>query len=141
MSSDLKVGDLMRKEIITVNKDATIRKVARLMKKYNVGSIIVVDKKNVIGIVTEGDIIHKALAGRKKDILDIKIKDIMTKNIKAVTPEVSIKRAAKEMKKLGVKRFPVINRKKELIGIISEWDITKVLPSIIDLIEEERYII
>lgn len=135
MGSEIKVGDIMSKNVISVTKDASIMEVAKLMEKYNVGSIVVADKRKAEGIITERDIVRK-LIGRGKDTARAKASDAMSSPLKVITAEASIETAAKAMREYKIKRLPVINNKNELVGLISEGDIMRVFPSIVDLLEE-----
>ncbi|MFH2106448.1 MAG: CBS domain-containing protein [Candidatus Micrarchaeota archaeon] len=139
MGSDLKVGDVMTKVVVTLSTEDGIESVAKLMKKHNVGSIIVVEgnpNKTAKGIITERDIIYKVIAN-KKEVYSLKAKDIMSKPLRVVKPNTTLEEAATAMKENRVKRLPVVNEKNELIGILSEGDIMRIFPSVIDLIEEK----
>ncbi|MEW6528446.1 MAG: CBS domain-containing protein [Candidatus Micrarchaeota archaeon] len=135
MSSELKVGDVMTKTVIMLDKGSPLPKAAKLMKEYDVGSILIVDEKNAIGIITERDIIHKAIA-LDKDILKLKVDNVMSKPLRVIKPDITLEDAAKVMKDNKIKRLPVVNNHNELIGILSEGDLARLLPSVIDLIEE-----
>lgn len=139
MGSELKVGDVMTKNVIVIDKGSPLIAVAKLMKKRRIGSIVVVEGKNAIGIITERDIVHKVLAA-EKDVTKVKVDNVMSRPLRVVKPNASLEEAARAMKNNKIKRLPVINDKKELIGIISEGDIARLLPSIIDLIEEKALI-
>lgn len=139
MGSELRVGDIMTKKVITVPFGTTIGEVAKLMKKNNIGSVIIVDdeqEKHAKGIITERDIIHKILAS-EKDPYDTPADKIMSKPLRVVEPETTIEEAAKAMEKNHIKRLPVVNQKNELIGILSEGDIMRIFPAVVDLIEEK----
>ncbi len=139
MGSELRVGDIMTKEVTTVPVGETLSDVAKLMKKHEIGSVIVVDAKSgkhAKGIITERDIIHKILA-RKKDPYGIKVEKIMTSPLRVVRPETTIEDAAKAMRENGIKRLPVVNDENELVGILSEGDIMRIFPVVVDLIEEK----
>ncbi len=135
MGSELKVGDVMTKNVIVISKGSPMADVAKMMRKHDVGAIVVVDGKSAVGIITERDIVHKIIAAGK-DVTKQKVDDIMSKPLRVVKPTASIEEAAKAMKGNKIKRLPVINENKELIGILSEGDIARLLPSIVDLIEE-----
>lgn len=135
MGSEIKVGDVMSKNVISVARDASIMEVAKLMEKYNVGSIVVADKKKAEGIITERDIVRK-LVGKGKDTAKAKASDAMSSPLKVITAEASLETAAKAMREYRIKRLPVINEKNELIGLISEGDIMRIFPSVVDLLEE-----
>jgi CBS domain-containing protein len=142
MGSDLKVGDIMTKKVIVVPFGKTILDVAKLMKKCNVGSVIVVEDdagKHAKGIITERDIVYKILA-KGSDPYTSKVEDIMSRPLRVVKPETTIEDAAKAMRENKIKRLPVVNNDNELIGILSEGDIMKIFPVVVDLIEERAAI-
>lgn len=135
MGSELRVGDVMTKNVIVIGRGTPLVAAAKIMKKHNIGSIVVVEGKSAIGIITERDIVHKALA-TGKDPAKTKVDDVMSRPLRVVKPTASLEEAARAMRGNRIKRLPVINAKKELIGILSEGDIARLLPSVIDLIEE-----
>lgn len=138
MGSDLRVGDIMTPKVIVISFGKTTLDVAKLMKKNSVGSVIVVEDtagKHAKGIITERDIVYKVLA---KDLnpKDSKVEQIMSKPLRVVKPDTTIEEAAKAMKENRIKRLPVVSENNELIGIVSEGDILKIFPLVVDLIEE-----
>jgi CBS domain-containing protein len=138
MGSDLRVGDVMTPKVIVISFGKTTLDVAKLMKKHSVGSVIVVEDKegkHAKGIITERDIVFKVLA---KDLLskDTTVEQIMSKPLRVVKPDTTIEDAAKAMKENKIKRLPVVSENNELIGIVSEGDIMKIFPLVVDLIEE-----
>ncbi|MBU0586080.1 CBS domain-containing protein [Candidatus Micrarchaeota archaeon] len=136
MGSELKVGDIMTKKVIVIDRERAMVDAAKMMKRCNLGSIVVVNGGAAVGIITERDIVHKVVAmGKKPDAL--KVTDVMSKPLRVIKPTATLEEAAKAMKKNKIKRLPVINDKNELIGILSEGDLSRLLPSIIDLIEEK----
>ncbi len=136
MGSDLKVGDIMKRNVITVNEKENVITVAKLMKEHDIGSIVVTKDKKAEGIITERDIIRKVVI-RNKEPANISAGEVMTSPIMVIKPNVSIEDAAKVLKSHKIKRLPVINDKKEVIGIITEGDIMSIFPAVIDLIEEK----
>lgn len=142
MGSDLKVGDIMTKKVIVVPFGRTILEVAKHMKKNNVGSVIVVEDgegKHAKGIITERDIVYKLLA-RGIDPYKSNVEEIMSRPLRVVKPDTTIEDAAKAMRENKIKRLPVVNDDNELIGILSEGDIMKIFPVVVDLIEERAAI-
>ncbi|MEM3422463.1 MAG: CBS domain-containing protein [Candidatus Bilamarchaeaceae archaeon] len=139
MGSDLKVGDIMTKKVVIVPYGKDITEAAKLMKKYNIGSVIVVDdikNKKAKGIITERDIVHKLIA-KEKDAKKTKVEEIMSKPLRVIKADTPLEEAAKAMRDNKIKRLPVLNEYNELVGIISEGDIMKIFPLVIDLIEEK----
>jgi len=138
----LKVGDIMTKKVVVVPYGASVSEVARLMKRHGIGSVIVVEDKSgkhAKGIITERDIVHKILA-TKRDPYKIPVEEIMSKPLRVVRPDTTIEDAAKAMRENKVKRLPVVNENNELIGVLSEGDIMKIFPVVVDLIEERAAI-
>ncbi|MEM3715519.1 MAG: CBS domain-containing protein, partial [Nitrososphaeria archaeon] len=101
--------------------------------------VIVVDdikNKKAKGIITERDIVHKLIA-KEKDAKKTKVEEIMSKPLRVIKADTPLEEAAKAMRDNKIKRLPVLNEYNELVGIISEGDIMKIFPLVIDLIEEK----
>jgi len=138
MGSELKVGDIMTKNVVVVPLGDDLFEAAKLMKKHEIGSVVVVDsleKKRAKGIITERDIVYKIIV-KRIDPYKTKVDDVMSKPLRVVKPETTLEDAAMAMKENRIKRLPVVNDNNELIGVISEGDIMKIFPVVIDLIEE-----
>ncbi|MEM4295486.1 MAG: CBS domain-containing protein [Candidatus Anstonellales archaeon] len=135
LTSGLKVKDVMKTNVVVINADAPVKEAAKLMARHNIGSVVVIEKNEVKGILTERDIVRKMVAEEKQ--ANIKVKDIMSHPIVVTAPDVSLETAAKIMKKNNVRRLPVIDKKGYIVGIITENDILRLLPSVLDLIEEK----
>ncbi len=138
----MKVGDIMTTHVIVAPFGKTILEVAKLMKKSNIGSVIIVENnagKHAKGIVTERDIVHKVLA-KGSDPYQVNVEEIMSKPLRVVKPNTTIEDAAKAMRDNKVKRLPVVNDANELVGVLSEGDIMKIFPIVVDLIEERAAI-
>ncbi len=142
MGSDLRVGDIMTTKVIVIALGKTTLDVAKIMKKNGVGSVIVVEDKtgkHAKGIITERDIVYKVLAKNKNPEKET-AEQIMSSPLRVVKPDTTIEDAAKAMKENKIKRLPVVSDSNELIGIISEGDIMKIFPVVVDLIEEKATI-
>ncbi len=139
MGSDLRVEDIMSQPVIVVHTGKTVKDAAKIMKDHEVGSVIVVEGEKVHkakGIITERDIIRKVVS-EDKNAGDIKVEEVMSKPLLLIEPEASVEEAAKAMRKHRVKRLPVITKDDHLIGIVSEVDIIRIFPAVIDLVEEK----
>lgn len=139
MSSELKVGDIMTKKVVVIQLSSPVGDVAKLMKKHRIGSVVVVDDKHgnkAKGIITERDIVCKIIA-LKKDPYNTSVDEVMSKPLRVVRPTTSVEEAARAMRGNAIKRLPVVNEKAELIGIVSEGDIMRIFPAVVDMIEEK----
>jgi len=111
----------MVKDVITVEPRQSVKKAAELMKKNEIGSLIVVEDEKPIGIVTERDMVNRVLI-LDRDPHKMKVQDIMTGSLVSGKPDMEIMQAARLMFKRGIKKLPVIHRGR-LIGIVTLTDL------------------
>ncbi len=128
------VFEIMSKKPATAPPTIKVSEAASLMKKHGVGSLIIVKSKAPIGIVTERDILTKVVA-QKLEPEEIMIKEIMSSPVVCVHPHMDINDAAKQMASLQIRRLPVVEDS-ILIGIVTEKDILKISPQLIEIIQE-----
>ncbi|OYT43097.1 MAG: hypothetical protein B6U88_01910 [Candidatus Aenigmarchaeota archaeon ex4484_56] len=132
MPEKILVKTIMAKPVITIDLNKSVKKAAQVMSEKRVGAIVVVKKNKPVGILTDADIIKKVVA-LSKDPKKIKVKDIMTTPLVFVSPDDNLIKAEEKMKKFRVKRLPVI-KNGIVIGIISNTDIARATPEMIDLL-------
>ena len=113
---------IAKKKVVTVRPDETVVKAARLMGEKNVGSVVVVENRKPIGILTDRDIAIRVVA-KKADINSILVKDVMTKNIVTGRDNQRVAELAKVMHENGIRRVPIVNKKGMLSGIITLDDL------------------
>lgn len=129
------VKDVMIEKVIQCTKVTTIRQAAELMKKAKIGSVVVVEGKRPVGIVTREDIIDKAVA-EGVDPSNAAVKEIMSAPLITCSPDDELSVAARKMNKHGFERIPVKYLDK-LIGIITIRQILKISPELLDLLKEK----
>jgi len=118
----MKVKECMCHEVECVGPEATVCDVAKLMQNKHIGCVPVCDaNKNLVGLVTDRDLILRSLAC-EKDIKQTKVSDIMTTNIYKTTPEADTSDVTKLMCDCQVRRVPVVENE-QLIGIITIGDL------------------
>lgn len=133
-TAEVLIKEAMTKNVLTVTEDVPVTDAARLMKKNNIGSVVIVKGDLPVGIVTERDITYRVVAPDKRPG-DVKVSDIMSKPLETIPPETTIVGASKIMAKQNLRRLPVISGDK-LIGIITNKDIVLVAPSQIEILRE-----
>jgi CBS domain-containing protein len=133
---EIRVGDCMRKGVITLRSEATVMEAAKLMRDNRIGSVIVTKDDAPVGIVTEGDITRNVVA-EGKDPRKTLMKEVMHSKLKVVSPNESIEKVAEMLRDEGVKRLPVVSDKGKLIGIIGETDIVRISPGLYEIIREK----
>lgn len=134
MKTDVLVKEAMRTKPLTCTQTVTIRKVAKMMREKRVGSSIVVSGRKPVGIITESDILKKVVA-EGKDPNKVLVQDIMTTPLVSIDPYITIEQAMKVMNKHNIRRLPVIEEGK-LVGIITEKDIFRISPMLLEMWKE-----
>ncbi|MEM2974400.1 MAG: CBS domain-containing protein [Candidatus Micrarchaeia archaeon] len=131
---NIPITSVMRKGVIVIDCEKTVGDAARLMSRNRIGSLIVMERGKAVGLLTERDIVRKLVARDRQ--AGIAIKDIMSTPIRVIEDDKPVKDAVVLMKRYGIKRLPVIDKKKRLIGIVTDTDITRALPGMMDLTAE-----
>ena len=121
----MKVKDCMCRCVVSANKDTSVLDLSKLMKENDIGSIPICDEdKNIIGIVTDRDIVLRSVADNKEPE-KIKAEEIMSKDyIIKLDINSSITEASNLMSNNQIRRIPVIEENK-LVGIISIGDLAR----------------
>ncbi len=132
---DILVVDIMTREPITISPDSNLLECAKKMVKDRVGNLLLVNKKRLIGIISQKDILWALVKKSNADLTKVKAIDISPKKIATIRPESTIKEAIKKMKKTKFERLPVI-KDNELVGMITAKDILNFHPEVYPEIEE-----
>jgi CBS domain-containing protein len=112
-----KINEVMTPDVRLANPNQTIRDAATVMAEADVGSLPVGENDRLIGMITDRDIVLRAVAqGRDTQTL---VRDVMTDKIQYCFEDDNVDRVAKNMADLGVRRLPVLNRDKRLVGIVA----------------------
>ncbi len=132
----LTVKDIMNAPAVSVTEKTNVRAVARLMKKHNVDSVIVVDKHETpIGIITEGDIVHRLVPSWQSRWF-IKAKHIMSKPVITVLADITLAEAVKKMNEHKVRKLCVVDGENKTVGLLSAGDITESAGDMINMLQE-----
>ncbi|HEY4662670.1 MAG TPA: CBS domain-containing protein [Candidatus Humimicrobiaceae bacterium] len=147
--AELLAKKIMVKKVITIKKDASIEKLSELLLKNKISGVPVVDDDGkLVGIATEGDLIIRdsdlhfpryfklldsiiyleslnKFKSNLKKYLGTKVEDVMTVKVRTVRQDTPVSEVANIMIRNNVNRVPVLNRKGDLVGIITRADIVK----------------
>jgi CBS domain-containing protein len=107
----------------TVSEKDTVVQVARIMRDEDTGVVPVVNGRQIIGLITDRDIVVRAIADGK-NIDDVRVNEVMTKQVRTVKEDTPISEVFDLMSGAQVRRVPVVNDSNELIGIVSMKDIS-----------------
>ena len=117
----MKVNDVMTRGVQLVNPDQTIREAAHLMAEIDAGALPVGENDRLVGMITDRDIAIRAVAEGKSP--DTKVRDIMSNEMLYCFDNQDVEDVARNMGKNQVRRLPVLNQDKRLVGILSLGDI------------------
>jgi CBS domain-containing protein len=116
------VGQVMTQDVKIVSPDDSVQEAARLMDETDAGALPVAENDRLIGMLTDRDIALRVVAQRKNPA-EIRVRDVMTKNVKYCFEDEAVDHVTQNMGEQRVRRLPVVNREKRLVGIISLGDV------------------
>jgi len=129
------VSDIMTREPMVTRPDANLLECAKKMVQKKTGSLLLVDKKKLVGLISRHDILWALIKQSKDELSKIEAKDISPKKIAVIKPSASLDEALKKMKDSKFERLPVVENN-ELVGIITIKDILSFHPEFYPEIEE-----
>jgi CBS domain-containing protein len=124
----------MTRNVKSVGTNQPLIEAIQLMYKFNIGSIIVIQRAKPVGIITDRDIIRN-IAMSQLDPVNLKAKDLMSTPLITIEENATIEEAAQIMIRRKIKRLPVLKGKK-LAGIITVTDIAKTTPQLVKVFED-----
>jgi len=116
------VRDVMTPNPKTVTEKDSVLDVARIMRDQDTGVVPVVDGRKIIGMVTDRDIVVRAIADGK-DISSVRVNEVMSKQVQTVNEDASVREVLEVMSGAQIRRVPVVNRNNEIVGIVSMKDL------------------
>lgn len=128
------VRDVMTKAVKTVRVDDSVMEAVQKMNKFRISSVVVMDGKRPVGILTERDILER-IVEHCIDPRVIKVRESMSSPIVTIRPHMSIEEAAGLMAQKKIKKLPVIADDK-LVGIVTSMDIMRAAPKLVNLLED-----
>jgi CBS domain-containing protein len=124
-----KVEDIMVRNVATISKEERVTKAGEIMSARNIGSLIVVDNKKPVGIITERDFLRKIIA-KGLDPNRFNVEEVMTSPITSISPKETIFKANQMLQEHEFRRLAV-EENNELIGIITETDVSRALNTLV----------
>lgn len=118
----MQVSEIMTREVETIAPDASLQAAAEAMEAMGVGSLPVCDGKRLVGTITDRDIVVRAVAAGWSPI-DALVKDCMTEDVAYAFCDEHTEEVLERMKVLQIRRLAVLDRDKNLAGIVALGDI------------------
>jgi CBS domain-containing protein len=139
----MKIADILHTkggDVYTTPADATVRELVAALVERNVGALVVTDGDDVLGIVSERDIVHR-LNQWGDTLLDSEVADIMSSDVVSCGPDDDVDRIAQTMTERRVRHMPV-TKDGALVGLVSIGDVVKsrIAQLEVDRVQLEHYI-
>ena len=131
MRTGIKVGDIMTRNFASIKPTSSIIDASKEMIKKRVGSLVVMEGKQLRGILTERDIIWAMIKKSRVELNKISVMDIAKRKVHTIKPSADLTIALQKMKDTGYRRLPVLV-KKEVIGVLTLKDILRVQPELFE---------
>ena len=125
----MKVKEAMHKGVEWVGPDTPIAEIANLMRQHDIGAIPIGENDRLIGMVTDRDIVCKGVATHGFDMQCATARDVMTRGIHCCREDDDLAKAMHHMETLEIRRLPVINKSKRMVGILSLGDVSHAAPN------------
>jgi CBS domain-containing protein len=119
----MRVSEAMTRDVRLCTPGTTIRDVARLMAEIDAGAVPVGENDRLIGMVTDRDITVRAVAAGKS--ADTPVREVMSEHVHYCFDDEDVDDVAQNMGDIRVRRLPVVNRDKRLVGILSLGDVAR----------------
>jgi len=129
------VADVMTRDPVTISPDANLFECAKRMVKKKVSSLLIVEKKKLLGFISQSDILWALTKKSSGNLKNVKAIEISPKKVATIKPESFLTVAIEKMKKTKFERLPVVHEN-EVVGIITAKDILNFNPEIYPEIEE-----
>ena len=129
----LKVEDVMTREVISIDENATVKEAAEIMDKEEISCLIGVRKGRAIGIITERDLLKRIIV-EAKNPEKTKVGEVMSSPLEVVAIGTDLEKALRLMFRKKIKKLPVVD-KDNLLGLVSLTDIARCQPAIITLLK------
>ncbi|MFW5912777.1 MAG: cyclic nucleotide-binding/CBS domain-containing protein [Candidatus Hadarchaeota archaeon] len=137
MDRSVPVKDAMTVNVITVERDEPATRAAEIMVEEDIGSVVVMENDEPIGIICERDLLEKVISSDLKPS-EVTVERIMESPLITTTPEKDMLDAMRTMVKNNIGHLPVVDDFGSLIGIVTVQDVLEVTPQILEVLPERE---
>ncbi len=138
MATSILLKDIMSKDVKMVRLDTSAQEVVATLNKFRIDSVVVVQKDNVVGIVTVRDVMNRLVEAYLAPRM-LTAKEMMSSPLNTIGLDATVQDAARMMAQKNVKTLPVMDRSK-LVGVVSFMDIAFKVPTMLSLMEESCHV-
>lgn len=123
----MKISEVMTRHVEIILPEQTIQEAASLMQRVDTGALLVHEGDRLVGMVTDRDIAIRAVARGLGP--ETPVREVMTGNIRYCFEDEDVQHVAQNMADIQVRRLPVLNREKRLVGVVSLGNIASIRSS------------
>jgi len=128
------LSEIMNRDLVTVDKQASLRRARRILDQHRIRHLLVVDEKRLVGIVTDRDLRQAApsskspltISERQEFMDELKVLEVMSRKLITASPTTTIREAAKVMVSEKIGCLPVVDGN-QLVGIVTQTDLLEML--------------
>jgi len=124
----LPVSEIMQTPARTITPGSPIVEVATRLRNEGIGSLVVVEDGEPVGIITESDIV--AVTAEEGDTRALTVDDVMATALVTIRPDADIETAVEQLRTHGIKKLPVVDDEGKLVGIVTTTDISRYVPAL-----------
>ena len=117
----MQVSQIMARDVRVADPDLAIRDAAVMMADLDIGSLPVSENDRLVGMITDRDIVVRAVADGKGP--DTRVRDVMTSDVRYCFEDEDVDHVAQNMGEQQIRRLPVVDRNKRMVGIVSLSDL------------------
>ncbi|MFO0819417.1 MAG: CBS domain-containing protein [Pirellulales bacterium] len=121
----MNLSELFRNQVVTAEPQESVRSVAQKMKSGEVGAVVIVQAGKVVGIVTDRDLVVRAIAGAGS--IDGPVADVMSRDVVTIWDDQGVFNATQYVRGRKIRRIPIVDRQEKLIGMLSADDLFALL--------------
>jgi CBS domain-containing protein len=120
----MQVKEVMTRDVLSVGPEATLFEIAELMRDQDIGSVLVTRGNDLLGVVTDRDIVIRVIA-EHRDVRSATARDVMSNAVFCCTEDAPIEAVIDEMADERVRRVPVLNAAHHVVGVVSLGDLSQ----------------
>ncbi|MEK6660787.1 MAG: CBS domain-containing protein [candidate division NC10 bacterium] len=130
----VQLSEIMNRDLVTVDKQASLRRARRILDQHRIRHLLVVDGKRLVGIVTDRDLRQAApsskspltISERQEFMDELKVLEVMSRKLITASPTTTIREAARVMVREKIGCLPVVDGN-QLVGIVTQADLLEML--------------
>ena len=132
----MKISNVMSKKVATVTPRTSLVTVGRQMTEKKISCVVVKEKDKILGIISERDIVRR-MGQNGGEVSRVSARQAMSSPVQTLMAETTLERAVTLMTEKGFRRFPILNEKGKLVGVVTQSDVLKAFVNEMEIAHEK----